>query len=129
MHSKQTLLLAEDMYNNTIIFTAMGVPVTPFNDPCMTEGATMLHDNCVDKPTPGGCGRLRGSKGCVSKCEHARHSEGRHTLLTGVLQRAGVTETGRSEGSMPNCSKRVGCTLQPRPGAGLVLWQGRLTDR
>lgn len=47
-------LPAEDMYNNTPIFTAMGVPVTPFNDPCMTEGAMMLHDNCVDKPTPGG---------------------------------------------------------------------------
>lgn len=42
------------MFNNTPIWTARGVEVIPFNDPCMTEGAIMLHDNCVDKPTPGG---------------------------------------------------------------------------
>lgn len=40
------------MYNNTPIATAMGVAVTPFADPCMTEGMIALHDNCVDKPTP-----------------------------------------------------------------------------
>ncbi|EFJ47213.1 hypothetical protein VOLCADRAFT_105189 [Volvox carteri f. nagariensis] len=28
------------------------VEIIPFNDPCMTEGSMMLHDNCVDKPTP-----------------------------------------------------------------------------
>ena len=33
------------MYNNSAIGTAMGVPFTPFNDPCMTEGTLMLHDN------------------------------------------------------------------------------------
>ena len=44
--------LTENLFNNTIVFTAMGVPVTPFNDPCMTEGAMMIHDNCVDKTTP-----------------------------------------------------------------------------
>jgi len=30
----------------------MAVELTPFNDPCMTEGKMMLHDNCIDKPTP-----------------------------------------------------------------------------
>jgi hypothetical protein len=44
--------MTKDMFNNTAIFTSMGVIVTPFNDPCMTEGAVMLHDNCIDKPTP-----------------------------------------------------------------------------
>ena len=43
----------EAMFNNTPVYTAMGVVFTPFNDPCMTEGRMMLHDNCVDKPTPG----------------------------------------------------------------------------
>lgn len=43
---------AGDMFNNTPIFTSQGVDVTPFNDPCMTEGKLMLHDGCVDKPTP-----------------------------------------------------------------------------
>ncbi len=42
------------MFNNTPIWTARGVEVIPFNDPCMTEGAIMLNENCVDKPTPGG---------------------------------------------------------------------------
>eukprot|EP00798_Chlamydomonas_sp_ICE-L_P030314 gene30315-35307_t len=41
-----------DLYNNTHIFTAMGVTVTPFNDACMLEGSIALHDSCVDKPTP-----------------------------------------------------------------------------
>ena len=35
----------EALFNNTPVFTAMGVAFTPFNDPCMTEGAVMLHDN------------------------------------------------------------------------------------
>lgn len=47
-----TVLRAGDMYNNTPIYTAKGVDITPFNDPCMTEGRVMLHDGCVDKPTP-----------------------------------------------------------------------------
>ncbi|KAF5840958.1 hypothetical protein DUNSADRAFT_14982 [Dunaliella salina] len=41
-----------NMYNNTPIWTARSVGVTPFTDPCMTEGRVMLHDGCVDKPTP-----------------------------------------------------------------------------
>ncbi|KAG1674606.1 hypothetical protein FOA52_001855 [Chlamydomonas sp. UWO 241] len=41
-----------DLYNNTGIYTAQGVEVTPFTDGCMTEGATRLHDSCIDKPTP-----------------------------------------------------------------------------
>ncbi len=45
-------LSSGDLYNNTPIFTAMGVTVTPFNDPCMLEGSIALHDSCVDKPTP-----------------------------------------------------------------------------
>lgn len=40
------------MYNNTPIWSAKSVGVTPFTDPCMTEGRVMLHDGCVDKPTP-----------------------------------------------------------------------------
>lgn len=40
------------MFNNTPIYTAQGVDVTPFTDGCMTEGRVMLHDGCVDKPTP-----------------------------------------------------------------------------
>lgn len=41
----------EFFFNNTPIFTALGVEFVPFNDPILTEGTTMLHDSCVDKPT------------------------------------------------------------------------------
>ncbi|GFH16772.1 FAS1 domain-containing protein, partial [Haematococcus lacustris] len=44
--------LTTDLYNNTPIFTARAVEITPYSDPCMTEGRIMLHDGCVDKPTP-----------------------------------------------------------------------------
>ncbi len=51
------LIGAGDLYNNTPIYTAQGVDVTPFTDPCMMDddsraGKIMLHDGCVDKPTP-----------------------------------------------------------------------------
>lgn len=41
----------EYMRNNTPIFTSLGVEFVPFTDPIFTEGAVMLHDSCVDKPT------------------------------------------------------------------------------
>lgn len=43
---------AGNMFNNTPIWTSKAVGVTPFTDACMTEGRVMLHDGCVDKPTP-----------------------------------------------------------------------------
>lgn len=51
-HTASTLPHAGNMYNNTPIWSAKSVGVTPFTDPCMTEGRVMLHDGCVDKPTP-----------------------------------------------------------------------------
>lgn len=38
--------------NNTPVFTAKGVEVVPFSDGCTTNGKLMLHDSCIDKPTP-----------------------------------------------------------------------------
>eukprot|EP00798_Chlamydomonas_sp_ICE-L_P030316 gene30314-35309_t len=52
MHIAPGRYTTGDLYNNTHIFTAMGVTVTPFNDACMLEGSIALHDSCVDKPTP-----------------------------------------------------------------------------
>jgi hypothetical protein len=40
------------MWNNTPIYTAVAVDITPFTDGCMVEGRVTLHDACVDKPTP-----------------------------------------------------------------------------
>ncbi|GMH33035.1 hypothetical protein BSKO_00869 [Bryopsis sp. KO-2023] len=43
---------SEYLANNTAIHTSKGVEVVPFTDGAMTEGRIMLHDSCVDKPTP-----------------------------------------------------------------------------
>lgn len=43
---------SEYLKNNTGIYTSKGVEVVPFADGAMTEGKIMLHDSCVDKPTP-----------------------------------------------------------------------------
>ncbi|PNH12677.1 hypothetical protein TSOC_000376, partial [Tetrabaena socialis] len=51
-HILPGLYASGSFYNNTPVWTARGVEVIPFNDPCMTEGAIKLHDNCIDKPTP-----------------------------------------------------------------------------
>lgn len=40
--------------NNTPIVTAKAAELVPFTDGAMTEGAIMIHDSCVDKPTPDG---------------------------------------------------------------------------
>ena len=46
------IIHAEYLRNNTSIFTAQGVEVVPFIDSCVGEGKILLHDSCIDKPTP-----------------------------------------------------------------------------
>ena len=38
--------------NNTPVYSAKGVEVVPFVDGCQTGGKILLHDSCIDKPTP-----------------------------------------------------------------------------
>lgn len=38
--------------NNTAVMTAKAIEVTPIRDPLTIEGRLMLHDSCIDKPTP-----------------------------------------------------------------------------
>lgn len=49
----------EYLTNNTGIVTAKTVELVPFTDPSMGEGKILIHDSCVDKPTPDGipCGQ------------------------------------------------------------------------
>lgn len=45
---------SEYLTNNTGIVTAKTVEVVPFTDAAMGEGKILIHDSCVDKPTPDG---------------------------------------------------------------------------
>ena len=54
------------------VLSARAAAAAARQDPCMTEGALMLHDNCVDKPTPDNytcevCSVTRGDKRKPSK--------------------------------------------------------------
>lgn len=43
---------SEYLKNNTAIPTTKLAEIVPMSDGAMTEGVLMLHDSCVDKPTP-----------------------------------------------------------------------------
>lgn len=42
------------LVNNTAVPTSIGAEIVPFTDGAMGEGSILLHDSCVDKPTPDG---------------------------------------------------------------------------
>lgn len=45
---------SEYLQNNTAIVTSKVVELVTFTDAAMGEGKILIHDSCVDKPTPGG---------------------------------------------------------------------------
>lgn len=53
-HIAPGLWTSEYLVNNTAVVTSKASEVVPFVDGSMGEGKILLHDSCIDKPTPDG---------------------------------------------------------------------------
>jgi hypothetical protein len=92
----------------------MGVEVVPFADACSTAGRIMLHDGCVDKPTPDNytCEEQRK----YAKCDFPFMM----SALAAQWQGGFCQRTCRR----CSCAQDSGATCAQVGGVGAVRWSG-----